>query len=336
MNKTKKWLTRRQLQKILAVLWIVDGLFQLQPKMFTKSFVNLVINPSIQSQPKIIADPMHFFGHIFLLNPIFFNSSFFLIQVLIGILIWNNKTAKQGLYLSIVWGLFVWYVGEGLGGVFAGQANLIMGAPGAAILYVILALAIIRSGKSRINSSDFPDYWLVFVWLLIWVGFGIIQLLAKSDSLNNIRLMIASNANGAPSYIRSIDLHASAILASFVRTSGGHVLTNSSMMSMTRQVRGSLTNRGYWFIVVLSFVQVLVGLGVLAKHRLRHIAVYVGIVVALIFWVVGQNFGQYYSGFATDLNTAPLIIVLGLAIINNMDINKQLTKILSSLEEFLT
>jgi len=335
MDKTKKWLTKRQLQITLAILWIVDGLFQLQPKMFTRSFVDLAINPSIQSQPVIIANLMHFFGQIFLLNPFIFNLSIFAVQIAIGALILNKKTVKQGLYLSIVWGLFIWIVGEGLGGIFAGQANLIIGAPGSALLYVILAIAALPRKQTNNNLVDYPAYWLIFVWFLLWSGFGVLQLILKSDSLNTIRLMILDNAHGAPSYIRAIDINASSILTSFIHSKASISSIHSSMMSMNQPTYANNSN-GYWFIVILSLIQVLIAIGVFAKNRLRQVAIYSGIILAFIFWVIGQNFGQYYSGFATDLNTAPLIIILGIAIINNKEINRQLARILAGLEKILT
>ena len=36
--------------------------------------------------------------------------------------------------------------------------------------------------------------------------------------------------------------------------------------------------------------------------------------MATVFWVLGQNIGQLYSGQATDPNTGPLIVLMALAL----------------------
>jgi hypothetical protein len=46
----------------------------------------------------------------------------------------------------VVWALAVWWLGEGLGGVLTGAASPVAGAPGAVILYALLAVLLWPAG----------------------------------------------------------------------------------------------------------------------------------------------------------------------------------------------
>ena len=63
------------------------------------------------------------------------DAAFAVIQLLIGLGIAVRPTVKAALAASIVWSLAVWWLGEGLGGLLNGTAS----APGAVILYALLA-----------------------------------------------------------------------------------------------------------------------------------------------------------------------------------------------------
>jgi hypothetical protein len=53
-----------------------------------------------------------------------------------------NFKIRTTIALSIVWSLIVWVFGEGLGQLFTGHSLLLSGAPGAVILYALVAIAI--------------------------------------------------------------------------------------------------------------------------------------------------------------------------------------------------
>ena len=118
-------ITRRGIQIALGFLWLLDGALQLQPRMFTANFANNVIAPAAQGQPGFVSGPMHFFIHIFLLQPALFNTLVAITQLCIGALILYRRTAKFGLLSSVVWGLFVWYMGEGFSGLASGHTLLL-------------------------------------------------------------------------------------------------------------------------------------------------------------------------------------------------------------------
>jgi hypothetical protein len=48
------YLSQKLLRQILGVLWLIDGLLQLQPLMFTMNMVNKVLSPITAGQPGFI------------------------------------------------------------------------------------------------------------------------------------------------------------------------------------------------------------------------------------------------------------------------------------------
>jgi hypothetical protein len=67
-------------------------------------------------------------------------------------------------------------------------------------------------------------------------------------------------------------------------------------------------------VVLLVLVEALIGLAAL-RRKSMVIGAPAGLVLAIAIWVFGQNFGQLYTGSATDPNTAPLIVLMALALL---------------------
>jgi hypothetical protein len=66
-------------------------------------------------------------------------------------------------------------------------------------------------------------------------------------------------------------------------------------------------------IVLLVGAEYLVGIGALAR-RTRMPAVTVGLALALVFWVFGQDLGQLGTGRATDPNSGPILALMAIAL----------------------
>lgn len=308
--------TRRGLQLTLGCFWLLDGALQLQHQMFGNAFITQVISPATLGQPHFVTGIMHFWMTIFLQHPAVWNSAAAVTQLAIGALLLWKPTARLGLLGSMLWGMFVWYVGEGLGGLLGGQTSLLMGAPGAALLYAILALAAVppdEEEKSR-DEHQFPAAWLVFAWAIIWIGGAVYQLLPGQNITTGLAAMIAGNAHGAPGWLASVDMRIAHVISGFA--------------SSTAQ------GNGYWFILILAIVQLAVGVGIFAQKSTREFVLYAGIVISALFWIVGQRLGGYWTGLATDPNTSPLIVVLALAILGQPLIDHELPKIYKKFERF--
>jgi hypothetical protein len=332
-------LTKRRVQITLGILWLLDGALQLQHQMFSSAFATQVIDPAIQGQPRFVSGPMNFGVHLFLHSPIVFNALFALTQLGIGALILWKRTIKWGLLASVGWGLIVWIFGEGYGGIFSGHTLLLMGAPGAVIIYVLLALAVMPSkNEDKKDHKKQPiAYWLVFVWLVLWVGGGVYQMLPGQNTASDVSSMISGMADGAPSWMASLDNHTANVINGF----GGKskkitTCTSGSSMNMTSAQMAHMSNQsctstqsdpGYWFILLMTVLQIGIGFSVLFSGIWRKLAISLGIVLSLAFWVVGQSMGAYFTGLATDLNAGPLFVLLGLAILGCTDLDKKLSRL---------
>ena len=110
----------RTIMFTLGVLWIIDGVLQLQPASFTAMFADDVLAPNLQGQPAVITPIINFGVQFFSTNPFVVNLAAAVIQLFIGfvlVLPFKRPLKVFALYLSIAWALIVWVFGEGLGNI---------------------------------------------------------------------------------------------------------------------------------------------------------------------------------------------------------------------------
>lgn len=286
MKNDSPRVTRRGVQITLGLLWLGDGALQFQPAMLTSAFARQVIAPAGQGQPGFISWPVHEAASIIAHSPAAADVIFGLIQLALGAGLLHRRTARWALAASVGWALSVWYLGEGLGGLFSGGASLLTGAPGSALMYAVVAVTV----WPRRDGSPFgqrPARWAAAAWAAAWLGGALLQLLPGSDTNASLSVALSMNASGAPGWLAGLDNHLSA-LAPY---------------------------DGVSLVLDLVVLQAVVGLGVLADRRTRRAAVLGGIVLSLSFWVTGQGLGQFWSGISTDPNTAPLLILLGVTVL---------------------
>jgi hypothetical protein len=244
--------TRRNLQVALGLLWLLDGVLQAQPFMFTRDFATQVIAPVGEGQPGFVSGPVHWASTLIAAHPVAWNVPFAGIQLLLGVGLLVRRTARLTLAASIVWALAVWYLGEGLSGLASGDASLITGAPGSALFYALLAAA---AWPRRDSSREAPASWLRFAWAVLWLGAAVFQALP-----------------------------------------------------------GQAPVHGWLLVTLLVAAEALIGVGALAQ-RTRVPAVTLGLALALVFWVFGQDLGQLTSGQATDPNSGPLLALMAIALL---------------------
>jgi len=331
-------MNRRSIQVALAVLWLLDGALQLQHQMFTSNFASQVIAAAAQGQPRFVGSIVHFGIRILLIHPAVFNALFAAMQLGLGCLILWRRTTRLGLLFSVAWTVIVWVFGEGFGGILSGHTLLLMGAPGAVLLYGILALAVLpqegsnRDKVQRRRKGQSAAYWLALVWLVLWVGGSAYQLAPGQDTATDLRSMIATNAADAPSLLATLDGYVVHNIDSLSPQQSAASTKEMDMSSLPMSEQPSMnvpTNPGYGglLILLLAALQLAIGLGVLAPGIPRKIAIWTGIALSLVFWVVGQNLGGYYTGLATDPNSGPLFVLLGLAILGCADLDPHLAKL---------
>lgn len=287
-------LTVRTVQVVLGILWIGDGLLQLQPTMFTSSFAHQVLAPSAEGQPSVIAWPMHELDHLVALQPIGFNAVFAAAQLLIGVGLLARATVRPALALSMAWVAGVWALGEGFGMLFTGSASPLTGAPGGVLLYGIIGVvawprrqvgAVAPQGSAA-SGGILGETGARLVWAVLWVGSAVLWLLPANRASGAVSARIVAASANAPAWLAHLD------------------------QSMAR----SLSGGGTGLAVGLAVVSVAIGIGPLLVRRPTAFLV-AGVAVALDFWLLGQSLGGLTTGTATDPNTGPLVVLLALALV---------------------
>jgi hypothetical protein len=275
--------TRRSLQVALGVLWLLDGALQFQPIMLGKGFGQQIIGPAGDGQPVFVGAAAHWAASLIVAQPVAWDVPFALIQLLLGLGMLSPRAFNAALAASLPWALGVWYFGEGLGGIMSGHASLLTGAPGAVLLYGVLALAAWPlDGRSDIP----PARWLALAWAATWALGVILQVLPVNDSGAATGSAISSGASTVPGWLATFD--------------------NSA---------------GAWFthhggaVAALIAVEALIALAALVPRTARISAV-AGLVLAAAIWLVPENFGQILSGQATDPNSGLLIALMGAALLS--------------------
>ena len=166
---------RRILQLVLAAIWLLDGVLQYQSFMFTKAFGQM-IGATSSGNPGVVARPINWNATLVEHHLVLVNTIFATIQLLIGLGIAWRPTVRLALAASIAWSLGVWWFGEGLGGVLSGAASPLNGAPGAVMIYALLAVLLWPS--DRITASGAPAPFVAAravgatvargLWVVLW------------------------------------------------------------------------------------------------------------------------------------------------------------------------
>ncbi len=279
--------TRHRVRIVLGALWILDGLLQLQRSMFTSGFARQVLAPAGAGQPWFVSEPVALTSRLVAEHPFSLDLGFAAIQLGLGLGFLVPRLVRWALIASIAWAFGVWWLGEGLGGLAGGHADLLTGAPGAVLLYALLALAVWpRPGIDGSEHEPLPGV-LAVAWAGFWIIGAALRLLPGQASSHAIAGEISSSATGAPGWLQQLDQSVAAAVAPL----GVAVVVG-------------------WVVVCLA-----VGVGGLRGGVSRQAAASVGIVLATLFWVVGQSFGQPWTGMATDPNTSPLVVLMAVALV---------------------
>ena len=197
-------LSRRHIQITLGVLWLLDGALQFQPFMYRQQFVTSVLAPNATGQPALIGRSIAWAVGLVSHHLIVANTAFAVIQVLIGAGLLVRPAVRPALVASLVWGLAVWWVGEGFGLLLTGHASPATGAPGAVLLYVViaaLAWPAARADGPGDNESPIKALPAKVAWALLWCGAGLLWLLPANRAAGSLHDAVASAAAGQPAWV---------------------------------------------------------------------------------------------------------------------------------------
>jgi hypothetical protein len=277
---------RRKLQLALAALWLLDAVLQFQSMMFTRSFPAMLAESADQN-PAIVAGPVNWSARLIEAHLAPANAVFAVIQLLLALGIAWRPTVKLALGASIAWAVAVWWLGEGLGLVLTGAASPADGAPGAAIIYALLAVLLWPGADRRASfvagrAIGVPVARLL--WFVLWGSLAYLALQPAVRAPQALSRALSAAASGQPGWLAWIDSRAAALI-------GSHGLVAS---------------------VVLAVAFVIVAGGVFLAPRLARAVLILAIVVAAASWLA-EGLGGIWSGMATDPETGPLLALVALA-----------------------
>jgi len=281
---------RRLLQLMLAGIWLLDGVLQYQAFMFSKGFSDMLAGTA-SGNPGVVASPINWNATLVEHHLVLLNAVFATIQVLLGIGIAWRPTVRVALAASVAWALGVWWFGEGLGMVLTGDASPVNGAPGAVILYALLAVLLWPSDRgSPASPAPFTAARAVgaplarALWLVLWLSLAYFALLPGNRAPQALNGMIAGMESGEPGWLAALDRGAASLVA----------------------------HQGLAASIVLAIALVIVAAGVYLPSPAARGTLVLAIVVAAVIWVFGEAFGGIIAGGATDPNSGPLLALLAL------------------------
>jgi hypothetical protein len=271
---------RRTIQISLGVIWLMDGALQLQSFMYGSGFI-AALKATAAGQPPWVTQSVNWAANTMQSQQALLNTLFALLQIWIGVGLLNRRTVKPALAVSLAWSLLLWWFGEGFGMLFMSMSSPLSGAPGAAILYLMVALVVWPSERPgglfgvRGARLGWGALWLVMAWL--WLG--------SAGSGPNA---VSEAINGAPSGIAWLT-HVQEWLAT--------------------------ATHGHGLVIGLTLAALSAAIGI-AVARNWHPRAFLGlsVFINLVFWIVGQGIGGIFTGTATDPNSAPLFCLLACAV----------------------
>ncbi|MHB1853836.1 MAG: hypothetical protein ACYCS2_02110 [Acidimicrobiales bacterium] len=286
------------LRSALGVLWILDGVLSFQPQMFHQ-LVAMFVQPNVRGQPGAIAYAISHVAHFLGRDVGLWTVVLGLVQIGIGVGILWRRSLRTALVVSFVFGLGVWWIGEGFSGILDGHASPLLGAPGAVVLYGLIGILVWPratvadpGGQVPTGLSSAPGAAgrygvrpLVAGWVVFWALSAVFWALPANRATDSIQHQLAGAAGGQPGWY-------------------AHMLN-----SLSHAFIGSGTAVAV-FLVALSMV---VALGPLVTRRPEPFIV-LGALLAIGYWLTGEAVGGLLTGMATDPNLGPLVVILGLAL----------------------
>ena len=272
--------TRRRLRVALGALWLLDAALQLEPVNFARSYPLGTLAQSVMGAPGWENHAIFTAIRPFAVQWPWWNLAAAALQAAIGLCLVSGRAVRPALAVSFGWALFVWLVGEGLGALPTGFATMLTGAPGPAVLYVVLGALAWPSPERAVDRR-----WWAAAWVALWAGTALLEVPFVFPSSQVLSAGFAETAlDQRHALVHLIDGAARVTAHAPVATAAG-----------------------------LAALQLAVAGGWLADRAHPRRWLGLGIALSLVYWVFGQALGEVLSPGATDPGTAPLVVLLALA-----------------------
>ncbi|HTT92445.1 MAG TPA: hypothetical protein VMF65_23030 [Acidimicrobiales bacterium] len=279
---------QRTAQLGLATIWLLDAVLQLQPFMFTSGAngFSAMIGGTASGNPAWVAHTITWNATIVDHHPAL-NTAFALVQFLIAFGIVGRRTCKAALGLSIVWAIGVWWFGEGLGGVFAGNGTPFAGGPGAVLFYGLLAVLLWPASGPDIPFVAARSVGAAAaraVWAALWGVLAVLSVVGSGLSSKALNGIVTGMASGQPGWLVHLDRYSATLLL----------------------------HHGTALPISLCVFCAVVAISVYLPVPWAKVAIVLVIAAFGFIWVAVQNFGGIVAGGATDPNSGLLVILLAL------------------------
>jgi hypothetical protein len=173
--------------------------------------------------------------------------------------------------------------------VLIGGASPLNGAPGAVIIYALLAVLLWPADRdpaaSFVAARAVGAQVARALWLVFWLSQAYFALTPDNRAPQAMHDMIADMNSGEPGWLSAIERGGASLVA----------------------------NHGLAASIVLAAALAVIAIGVYLPPSAAKATLVLAIVVALVIWVVAQALGGILAGGATDPNSGPLLVLLALA-----------------------
>lgn len=263
----------------LGVLWLVDGLLQLQPHM-ALSNLDLILMGGWGEPGWLIGFLSDGFVHTVYANQwaVPLDGLLAGVQIFLGLSLLLNVDNAMGrwtLRLSVPFGLMVWVVAEWLGSLLSLSVSFVTGGPGAALLYVGMALLLLNDDIWRRPDGLLQIRRGVG---LAWIIGALLQAFPTFWTANGLTTPFQQSLVMTPTSVRTWPI--------------SHFIAWAS-------VHPQIAN------AVLVVGCLLFGLAIWKAWRGFVVYAAEGAWLLGIWWM-GENFGALWGGMATDPNSAPV------------------------------
>lgn len=281
---------QRTFQLMLATIWLLDAVLQIQPFMFTKGSNGFsgMLHGLAAGNPSVVAHTITWNSSIVYHQPILTNTLFALIQFVIAFGIIYPRTIRPALAISIVWALGVWWFGEGAGGIFRGTATPFGGGPGGVLFYAVLAVLLWPGGSPDapfVAAQKLGVDAAKRIWVVFWALLAVLSVIGSGRQPQALHDLVTGLSGGQPGWLGHID-----------KVSAAFFLHHGTVAA-----------------VLLAALCVLTALSVYANSQMNQVMIVAVFVVFAVIWVAVENLGGILAGGATDPNSGPLVILFALS-----------------------
>lgn len=268
-------ISRRHVRVLVGLFWLIDAGLQLQPHLFSPDWWGNDLAESVMGQPSPVAHSILWATGLLSAHPFLANGLAIAVQATIGLGLVTSRLERAAITASVPWALVVWWVGEGLGSLPTGFAQLPGGAPGPVLFYPLIAVLAWPSER------PLPARAPAVAWSAVWLAGALMEVPWRFPTAQALQANIEQNSLGEPHWLSAV-------------AGGSYALIGAQPFLVP---------------LLLLLLQLGIALGVLSI-RTRPYALAAGAFLALLSWVVVQDLGGLVSGSATDPGSGPLLVLL--------------------------